>query len=328
MQITNFNPINTIKNNSLKQKSQYISQTNCSDVFTRKTSFRGKEQPLNDGKSYDDFINWANETDFINKTDEIIRTGEILGSGFEGKTIAIPECDNWVIKVYNRAHIINQKLKEPQITEIKDILPELNVGQFVASVKIPLGENYCQHFYVLKKQDGVSYGVPYDSKNTVCDSTVKEHLDTLSKMANMPIETYEKLVDDIQYVTEKGYKFDSGNPYNFMMDEENQRINFVDIADKKNDKKTQFGDVLFALLDGDFSASLRNSSRPDKEKDLSQDYSKKIISKFFIAMIRKQYRFNEDNNFLKVQNNPAFDAVVGGKTPEEKVDIMIELGLY
>jgi hypothetical protein len=328
MQIKNLCPINTIKNNSFKQTSQYISQQNCSDVFTRKTSFRAKEKPLNDGKSYDDFINWANKTDFINRTDEILSTGAILGSGFEGKTLSIPDCDNWVIKMFNRSHIINEKLKQPQITEIKDILPELNAGQFIASVKIPLGENYCQHFYVLKKQDGASYGVPYDLRNTVCASTVEKHLEALSQMANMPMETYEKLVDDIQYVTEKGYKFDSGNPYNFMLDTEKQRINFVDIADKKKDKDTQFGEVLFALLDGDFSASLRKSSRPDKEKELAHNYSKTICSKFFIAMIRKQYKFDEANNFLKVQNNPAFDAVIGGKTPDEKVDIMIKLGLY
>lgn len=302
-----------------------LSSCNQTDVFVKSCSFGVK-----DDKSFNEFKKWAKETDFTSHVSEIIdRTGDILGSGFEGTTYSIPNNDKWVIKQYNRSKVVPEALKKPLISEVKDISPDLNIGQFVASVKIPMNDRLSQHIYILKKQTGRSHGIPHSSNKIVNDATAKQHIDSLKRLAQMPMETYTALVDDITYVTKQGYKFDTDNPYNFMIDFENNRVRFVDIADKLEEKdKTQYGDVLFALLDSDFARTFKDSDRPEKEKASAKMYSYQICSKFVSAMVRKKAKFTSSHNFTKVFVSEPFEFMLGTSRPDKKIAKLKELGLY
>jgi hypothetical protein len=305
-----------IFNNSLKN-----------DIFVRTTSFGKKESK--DDKSFEEFEKWAEETNFIDNALKMINeTAPILGSGFEGTTYAIPGCDKWVMKEYKRASLLPEGLKRPRITKITDVSPKLNIGQFIASVKIPVGPSYSQQFYILKRQNGKSFGVPYSDRDTVSDFNVQKHKESLKELASFPIETYKKLLDDIEYVNNQGCELDCVNPYNFMVDSDKQTINFVDANDRRREKGIQYGDVLFALLDGDFAHSFNASNRPQSEKDEASKYSREICSKFLSSRIRKQAKFTPSEKFDKVYNSEIFNQAIGETDPDKKEDLMITLGLY
>lgn len=309
-----------------KNNSKVLTDNRSSDVFIRTTSFSGSK----DDKSFEEFKIWADKTDFYSMAVDIInKSGTILGNGFEGTTYAIPNNEQWVIKQFSRSTLVSEKLSKPKIEKIKDISPDLNIGQFIASVKIPMNDRLAHHMYILKKQTGVSHGVPHSMKDEVNDFTTQMHLKSLKRVAQMPMKTYETLIDDIKYVTTRGYKFDSDNPYNFMIDEKNERINFVDIADKLDDKKnTQYADVLFALLDSNFAQTFSNSSASDHDKYLAELYSRQICSKFVSTMIRKRASFTESSKFTKIFNNKDFEEVIGESIYDKKVQRLKELGLY
>ncbi len=322
-------PIFSCKINKIKSdfnNTKVLNRDIASDTFVKTTSFGSKT----DDKSFEAFEKWAQETNFTDNAVKIINeTGKILGDGFEGTTYSIPGNEQWVIKQYKRTNYIQQSLKKPEIKKVKDISPDLNIGQIIASVKIPINNRFAQHFYVLKKQTGESYGVPHSSKDIVTDSTSKKHIDSLRKMAQLPISSYEQLIDDITYINKRGYKIDADNPYNFMVDWNNKRINFVDIADKLEDKNAkQYGDVLFALLDADFGFNFNLSDRTQYEKDTAKRYSTQICSKFVSTMIRKHLKFGFSSNLSKILVMEPFERAIGCSKSDKKLEKLTELGLY
>lgn len=293
------------------------------DEFVRTTQAKSIDN------SPEAFEHWAKETDFISRIDEITENpGNIIGSGFEGTTYTIPDCEEWVIKEYKRSTFTNFSTPSPKIIKIKDVTPDLNIGQFVALVRIPYGQNTTRNTYVLKKQTGKSYGVSYQDKDFVTTSTKSAHISSLKKLSEFPQTSFDKLIDDIDYITNQGYKFDCDNPYNYLLDSKNMSINFVDVADKLEENKTQFGEVLFALLDANYAKTFESSDLvSDDEKQQAYAYSKEICSKFLKAMVRKNHKFTASPYFDKVYNSKAFDGALGVKSADEKIDLMYKLGL-
>ena len=327
MQITPFgiNSIKYISNNNNLNRTKMTQLSN--DMFVRTTSFGNTNKT--DDKSFEKFEQWAKETEFTTYAPDIIaRTGKILGSGFESKTYSIPRNNDWVIRQYNRSGMLNVPAEEPEIKKIEDISPELNVGQFVASVRLPINSRLSQQFYVLKRQSGESYGVSYSSRNDVNDQTTKTHINSLKKLADLPQESFDKLIKDIDYITKRGYKFECTDPGNFMIDSDAQSVNFLNIENKLGSvNSNQYGDVLFALLDGEFAIEFNKSDRNQSEKDTATRLSQQICSKFMIAMIRNNVQFDFTNQFQDVFNSKAFEAILGTTNYDDKIDKLIELGL-
>ena len=113
-----------------------------------------------------------------------------------------------------------------------------------------------------------------------------------------------------------------------MIDTKSKSVNFVGIENKMGmENNTQYGDVLFALLDGEFGVEFNKSDRPQCEKDEAIRLSQKICSKFMIAMIRKNLQFTFTDKFEDVFNSKAFEAIMGTSNQDEKVDKLIEFGL-
>lgn len=318
MKINSIFPVysQNINRNPFVKTSQFVLQ---SDVFTKSLNFCGNSVKNTD-KSYSALEKWAGETDFLSKVEEIDhKTGKILGSGFEGTTYGIPETDNWVLKKYKRGNFVAIPLEKANLIEIDDIAPKLNIGQAVARVEIPAGSRYSYVYYVLKRQDGDSIGVPLSSADNLNERNINTHLKTLEQLANAPQETFDKCIKDIQYVTSQGYEFDAGNPYNFMFDSTKQHINFVDINDRHRDDSTQFGDVLYALLDGKFAQTLNNSDCDDAIKEKSTIFSNQIIEKFLYAMESNSVKFKGGRYFPQLLDSNALDNVLNSKNKDERV---------
>ena len=326
MKINSIMPLNipSLNKNSMFKSKQIALQ---SDTFIKTQSFKGNKTQNSD-KSFEALQTWSSNTDFLSKVQEIDeKTGKILGGGFEGTTYEIPQTDNWVLKKYNRGNFVPIQNEKAKLSEIKDISPLLNIGQTIARVEIPAGKNYSYVYYVLKRQTGKSIGVPLSSADYINESNINTHLMSLEQLANAPQTTFDKCVKDIQYVTEQGYEFDAGNPYNFMFDSEKQHINFVDINDRLRDKSTQYGDVLYALLDGKFRETFDNSDCDENIKHSAEMYSNHIIEKFFTAMKKNNAKFSDGRYFAQLINSNAFDGVLKTSSLEERVNELKDRGL-
>ena len=277
MKINAINSIITLKSN-LEANRRISLPAMQNDTFTKTTSFKGSK---NDD-SFQAFVKWAEETDFLSNADNIIeKTGRILGSGFEGITIEIPNNDKWVIKVIKRASFIHQKSDRATICEVPDQLPDLNIGQMIAYVTMPITNTSSRRFYILRKQKGDSYGINNTPPQKLNKKNIDTHINCLKKMAQFPLEAYKQMIRDIMQTNDAGYIFDFYNPNNILLDDENKRINFVDVDPTcKESVNYQFSDILYALLDGDFGITFLNSN---EDKDLigqAKKYSDIIKEKF------------------------------------------------
>ena len=95
----NISPINFTKiTNNFAKANQPIKQGLTQDVFVKSTnnvSFKGSEEV----KNTNNFIQWAEKTDFINsQLDDVLSNPEnILGSGFLHTAYKIPNNDDFVL---------------------------------------------------------------------------------------------------------------------------------------------------------------------------------------------------------------------------------------
>lgn len=297
-----------INKSAIERKNIFKSQ---GDFFVRTTSFTGKEN-LKDDKTYNEFLKWANDTDFLNRLkDKNNAFGKILGSGFEGTTYEIPQTNNWVLKQYKRGNIILKSTEKPVCFESKDISPNLNIGQSIARIEIPVGNRYTEIYNILKKQSGKSIGVAYSNAENINEKNVKIHTESLRTLSKAPQSTFNKCIKDISEITNIGYEIDCGNPNNFMFDEIKNQINFVDINDKRD--KNQYGEVLYALIGGKFAINFENSEYDKTTKEEVQKLTEEIIKKYNTAMINNNKKYSNGMFFDEILNLPRYNSLFNNK---------------
>ncbi len=320
---------NNIKNSTicpilLNNGSQTIPQLNSyknifqrtpsADSFEKTVSFKSQ----NDDNSFISFAKWAEETDFLSKAKEIAeKTGKILGSGFEGTTYSIPECDKWVIKEFKRSNLIRVNGETKRIIQIKDILPELNAGQAIARVEVPNGPRFVSQYFILKRQNGVSHGITYKYSNDIDEINIKAHLKSLKVLAELPQESFDKCIKDITYITNQGYQIDFLNPYNLMIDNKAKSINFVDINDRLNRNSNQYAEVLYSLLDAAFGEKII-AVPESKASAESASLTRIIVEKYFTAMKNNNAKFSSDF-LLTLLETKLLDGNLKGNNTEEKM---------
>ena len=322
MKISFFPCIKNINYSKSCKERNYQVSFSSSDVFISSTQKNSSD--------FDAFKSFATETNFLSNVRDIVESkGKVLGKGYEGIIYSIPNNDNWVIKEYKRANFLPIKNTEPKIIKVEDISPNLNIGQTIAKVEIPRGENYSSVYYILKRQQGESLGVGFEGDNDVDNLTIPIYLSSLEKVANMPLSSYDKLLKDVRYITDIGYEIDTTNPNNLMFDDKSQSINFVDINDKHNKSISQFGNVLFSLLGGFYYLKFENSNKPtDEDKLKAKELSIKIVENFFEAMKNAGYKFDFSYVFVDLFETDKFDSILGTGSKEDKIMNLHKLGLY
>ena len=323
MRISAFNSLSKLSNihTTKTNNAKYTSN----DIFVRRASF-GK---TNDEKTFSSFKKWSDETNFPNHASKITSNpANIIGDGFEGTVYSIPNNDDWVIKTFKRSNLVQYHVDKPEIIEIDDIAPGLNIGQKIASVRIPLNERLSEHFYILKKQTGKPLGVHHILMDNVSAGSTKMHLESLETIAKLPSSSYKKLVDDINYVVDCGYQFDGDTPQNYLLDKENKTINFVDINDLNTDGKSQHSEVLYAILGANFNEKFMNSHRPAEEKELADKLSTVICAKFITAMASTNSKFSNTQHFIQLIKSNAFTKILGTDDINEKLTILAENNLF
>ena len=141
---------------------------------------------------------------------EKINPKYFLGGGAEAKVYAIDE--NYVLRMFGGA----KKIKS-RFVPVEDIFEGKNYGQAVAKTKEGISIN--------KRVNGVRL---YKCNET--DSKI--YMENLRKYSVLSDETLEEFVADIAFINSKGWRIDSTNPENFLLDEKTGKIGIIDLCQK------------------------------------------------------------------------------------------------
>ena len=254
---------------SFAQNSKVVKSNNLrgllvADIYT--PSFKGDDQ--------DSLFNnlGVNIHDLIARSQ---RPENILGEGANSIVYKIPELNDYVLKVLH-----NEGMNRVNIGEFPS---DVNLGQPVWQDK----EN--SRYLILKKVEGDVHSIDNWSK-TIWDkekytplpvTKVQANLyyEQLSDLANMPQAAYNQLVRNVKILDERGYKLDSINPNNLIVDKEKSQIHIIDSFKVKPHErdiyKNCYMDLVAIMLD--FTLFPEFFDKMDDKKKVSTLYNVKLI---------------------------------------------------
>lgn len=288
----NINSVNLITNN-IKQLPKKISfRGSGNDVFVKSTP--DKTMP---NKTENEFINWANSTNFLElPLKEILDDSNKIGSGFSHTTYNINGNDDYILRTANNCKYSMEDLNSSSktIIDTKDNL-DINIGQKIAEIKLDT-KNASTPIEVLKKQTGTPIGVlPYSAISNEDSgelnpnelpyediSRKQQYLKSIHNISELPVESYEKFILDLQEAAKSGYSLDHLNSNNLLYDEEKQSINLIDM--NKRSKDADMGDALYALTNIYYFPTFIYEN--DSKQEVNQAFTETIaiFDKFTQAM--------------------------------------------
>lgn len=263
------------------------------DTFQRNISFKGT---LN-------FETWMLQHDLTFKDIQniILDKENLIGSGNSNTAIAIPNCDDYCLRLSNwdLRSIGGADFSKAKIQNTKDSNLEANIGQEVAKITIERDIPIPYEIQVLRKQEGESIGVQppetlicgeYNSrtKDGVAPyedfSRKEKYARTMHKLSQLPTESFEQLIKDYKEAQNAGYSFDYLNSNNLLVDENNKKINLIDMS---KGAPTDISGLFYALVNAQYYRTFAsNDYNVVDEKQRAQTTADvvQIIRKFIQAM--------------------------------------------
>ena len=271
------------------------------DSFTKSISFKGDLKENN-------FINWADENDFLSDLKNNLTKENVLGSGYFHIVYEIPNNEDFVLRAPSYFSIQTSDFDNLELIDDEDENLNVNIGQAVAKIKVPqIGES--EHFVeleVLRKQGGKSIGVPpaevvAHKKNEIpyeAKERKEKYASTLEALSGAPQEAFDTLIQEYKKTTNAGYRFDHLNSNNILFDSEKQKFNFIDMDKAKMPE--QYDALLYALLNIDYfntyiSPYPKETEVSDSDKMKAQEETIAVIKKFVKAMQKEGVKFDENN---------------------------------
>lgn len=152
----------------------------------------------------------------------------IIGQGANSIVYNLPQLDDYVLKVLNK--------DDPNKIDMNEFPSDVNLGQPVWQDK----NN--PRLLILKKIEGNEHSIPNWSKTVgvplkVTKEQSKKFAKQISLIASMPQEAFNQFAKDVKVLSDKGYKLDSINPNNLIVDEGKEQIHIIDYF-KVNPKET------------------------------------------------------------------------------------------
>lgn len=324
------NKINFVKNTAANAIKAFqtapsfggsVDSTPAEDVFEKSLKPAGavglKRGQILDAPG-EDFIKWAEETDFINsELKEALSPENFIGEGFSHAAYRIPSNDRYVLRVPRDFRTENEDMDYSDYKIKNTWDPELtrNCGQQIALLQVEnqnVGD-YRPQIEVLLKQKGYANSNPspkalvlneytdelrpgvlsYDD-----DSRKRHFAHCMKVLAEMPDETYDLLIEDLIVSGEACYKFDHFNSNNFLIDEEGEKINLIDMDKMSQPHKDRFGNTLYALVNSEFFPTYFSNYSgyvPEYEGE-KEDTLKNIVTildKYTRALQRNHQKFNK-----------------------------------
>ena len=267
-------------------------------------------------KSSNEAINWLEQTDFINTrlSETLNNDDNISGEGFSHIVYAIPGNEEYILRM-KKSNVLKGQIKSSEIKDVEDKNLKVNIGQPVAEIVYETEDSPVQgRIEVLKKQTGEPVGVKPPSAIYIEDtdklrenelpyediSRKEAYARTIHKVAELPVEAYEKFLEDITSASKSGYKFDYYNSNNILVDDKGQALNLIDMD--KCSMDADYGSILYALTNieyfNTFTSRYEAPVMSDEQKMAAIDDTITIIDKYIQAMKNKGIKFDKDNSSM------------------------------
>lgn len=230
------------------------------DTFT----FRGNNADKGDSLSYESFRHALADVG-IYDTKELqknISDKNLLGSGLNSRVYSLndPKLGGWVIKVDKNSP--KEDFEEP-LRKTENVFGGENFGQEIAKMG--------QGVHVLKKIDGMPHSVGdwsshINNFSTVSEAEAKNFLLNLEEISQFPKESFVFYAKQLKALEDNGFKMDSINPNNLLVDYDKQEIHIIDFFKKADPSHTNTkDDLVVALVDfslfGNFAKKLDDTQQ-------------------------------------------------------------------
>ena len=321
MQVGNISNIYNIKNGLILKRTPSFRSGNCSDSFERTTS-NLVSQPNKQTAAEESEIRtlFKDEKLMTEKLRAVIKNPDdnIIGKGFSHSAYKLPGFDDYILRKVNRA-TISPDFKIIDIKDTSDKNLKVNIGQKIGEITVADRKSFFPVVIeVLKKQKGTPIGNPPSeaifSENTgnlkegelpYGDIVRKEtYAQSLHSLAKLPVEAYEKLIENIQKAYAAGYSFDHLNSNNLLIDEENGNINIIDM--EKARQRIDYGNILYALTNiyyfSTYTSKYDGDIMAGEQIEAVLEDTIEITDKYIQAMKNKNVKFDKEEysyEFLK-----------------------------
>lgn len=311
---------------------QFRTTPMCNDCFVKSSN-----------QEMGEFTKWAKQTDFLPQgLKNTLREENLLGKGFSNQVYKIDGNDDYVIRLRRSSADEVFNFSQYKIEDTEDKKLKGNYGQEVALIK---SDDYkLPQIQVLKMQKGITNGNPppaaiYEENGELRagesayeDRGRKEHYaQCLQILADMPQEAYEQLLSNVAEIGEAGYKFDYYNPNNFLLDEENQQINMIDLEKANTKYNNNPGNLLWALSNIDYLSTYMSSmdNVPIEEDDKNKAFENTItiLDKYIKAMQNQGLKFENGYEFNNLVSSMPFSFLLRAVKNEDKYQKLQEMGV-
>ena len=291
------------------------------------------------------FIKWAYDTNFMPQgLAEALKDENKLGSGFTNAVYEIPSNPDYVLRVRNFNISDDIDFNNYTLVNCEDKKLKGNFGQCVARI-IPSEVQY-PIFEILKKQKGITNSNPPSSVVYHEDGSIREgelpyearerkehYAKCLNILANMPQEAYDRLIDELGELDGASYRFDYYNPNNFLLDNEDAKINIIDIDKTASGFKNDLGNILWALSGIGYFDTYMSDYDGAKMDDAAREEAIKntitIIDKYTQALKNKGAKYSREGYEFttKLLSSLPFSFYLRSVNNEQKMQKLQEMGV-
>lgn len=206
----------------------------------------------------------------------------IIGIGANSTVYSIPFLQDYVLKVLNK--------DDPNKIDMNEFPPEVNLGQPVwQDVNNP-------RLLILKRIEGSEHSIHnwsnviwndqlYAPEN-VSSEQAQLYFSQIKQLASMPQSAFDGLAQDVKLLSDKGYKIDSINPNNLIVDSAKKQIHVIDYFKVKPEEIHLYQnchmDLNAIMLDFTLLPEYLDKLSPSEQKEF-EEYAKTIRDKNYKA---------------------------------------------
>ena len=237
-----------------------------------------QKKPIN--KELNDFATFIKKAEYFgfNNTHKLRAQcieENIIGTGQNSIVyrFSMPEMKNWAIKISRHPDEVKYGITAPvdysfgkPIVEIPDSFNGLNMGNPIAQI----GERIT----ILKRIHAKPHSIKDWSAHAragkeITQAETIEFLEDVKKIAQFPQQSFDDYALKLKAIEQKGYKADSFNPNNVMINYETKEISIIDYYEYKIDayRNTKY-DLICPLVDYSNFSRFYEKMNPQQQKEL------------------------------------------------------------
>lgn len=219
-----------------------------------------------------------------------------IGSGNSHTTFSIPNCKEYCIRILTNdiEGIKTADFSQAKFLDVEDKNLKINIGQKVGLITVQRDLPFPYQIEILRRQEGESIGVQPPETLVTGDfysvqkegvapyedySRKEKYARTIHEVAKLPVEAYEKLIQEFNEGQEAGYSFDYLNSNNLLVDSKEGKINLIDM---EQGCPCDLSGLLYALTNAQYYNTFVNRwCEPVDDVKINQ------ATKDTIAIIRK-----------------------------------------